>query len=753
MAFKIPLGEMMVKIKADASQFTKTMDKVAKRVETAARRMQMAGAKMSFAVTAPLAGIGLAATKQFSDFDDAMTSSLAIMGNLSRGTRREMESVARSIGREGTQSATELAEAYFFLASAGLDAEKSMKALSVVQTFASAGQFDLALATDLLTDAQSALGMTHKNAIDNQNEMIRLGNTLVKANTVANASVEQFSKALTNKAAASLRALKKPLSEGVAALAVFADQGIKGEAAGEKLSIVLRDLQTASQKQALAWKAFGLKVFDSTGKMRNLADIVSDLTATFGPMSDEQKKATATALGFADRSFGAIKTLLGTSSKMRRFQSDLTDMGDVMADVAEKQLKSFANQMKILINNIKDVGIEIGRILAPAVSTLAKLIKHGTDMWRGLNDQTKKWITWLGTVAAAIGPLLIAFGSLGLIIPTLGAGLVLFGKMALAAGALVVVLVGAGTAVTALDDLLKKFFNSSSKSIIDAIAEYRVFGVRIGTWMKLAWEKAQKGFEFLKTRVKQGLDFLKTELTIFAERFGEILRKTLADGILAGIRDGFRNIAGHMRAKKAAAAGTFADKFDFLGPQFIKFADFMAKSHDVSAPTRSPVEKFLKDKERADSRLGSLARRTLLEEQRLKDEEGRTKIDVTTAFKLPDFFGGLDPKMIAKNMVKGAGSLVAKAAKAAQLAKDEEGKDKFAGVNESAMKKLLKDSADGSSLSGGAKFEQLSQRRFSLEALATGTTSDQAQAKARDEERNKILKDMRAQNKKKQGLN
>jgi len=90
--------------------------------------------------------------------------------------------------------------------------------------------FDMARATDLLTDAQSALGLTIRDdAIANMEEMVRVSDVLVRANTLANASVEQFSVALTTKSGAALRALNKDMEEGVAVLAAFADQGIKGE--------------------------------------------------------------------------------------------------------------------------------------------------------------------------------------------------------------------------------------------------------------------------------------------------------------------------------------------------------------------------------------------------------------------------------------------------------------------------------------------------------------------------------------------
>jgi len=94
-----------------------------------------------FAKIAGLAvGVALAkgvsvAVKEFMAFDDAMTQSLAIM----KTTTDQQEAMVRATQdvavstRIGTKDS---AEAYFFLASAGLDAEQSIAALPQVARFA-----------------------------------------------------------------------------------------------------------------------------------------------------------------------------------------------------------------------------------------------------------------------------------------------------------------------------------------------------------------------------------------------------------------------------------------------------------------------------------------------------------------------------------------------------------------------------------------------------------------------------------------
>lgn len=341
----------------------------------------------AMAVGRALAKVGLAsavvggyAVKQFASFDDALTQSTAIMGDVSDQMRQQMADSAREMAKQTTFSATQAAESFYFLASAGLDAEASIMALPKVAQFAQAGMFDMARATDLLTDAQSALGLTIRgDAIANMNNMVRVSDVLVKANTLANASVEQFSSALTNKAGAAMKSVGMDIEEGVAVLAAFADQGIKAEEAGTQFSMVLRDLQTRAIENKKVFEAFGVTVFDSRGELRNMADIVGELEKALRGQSDEQKKTTLSMMGFADRSVQALLALLGTSDAIRRYEGALREAGGTTDDVANKQLQSLSSQLKIAWNRINDVAISLGQQLAPIVLKLVDFVEGLVD--------------------------------------------------------------------------------------------------------------------------------------------------------------------------------------------------------------------------------------------------------------------------------------------------------------------------------------------------------------------------------------
>ena len=328
--------------------------------------------KVIAGATAAVAGIGIASVKAFADFDGAMNKSLAIMGDVSDTLRGEMSDAAREVAKTTTFSAEEAAESYFFLASAGLDAQASIAALPAVANFAQAGMFDMATATDLLTDAQSALGLSSDDAAENLEAMVGLSDILVKANTLANASVEQFAAALTNKAAAAMRNLGMETEQGVAILAVFADQGLKGEQAGTALNATLEGLTKTSRTNAKAYEDLGISVFDANGEIRDMADIVEDMETGFDGMTTEQQNAALASLGLSRQALNGTKALLGNSEALREYNSELENAGGITDEVAEKQLQTFSAQLALLGSAINDVGIRIGDELGPTMEGLVE---------------------------------------------------------------------------------------------------------------------------------------------------------------------------------------------------------------------------------------------------------------------------------------------------------------------------------------------------------------------------------------------
>lgn len=318
-------------------------------------------------ITASITATIAAVTKIGSDFETSINKSFAIMGDLSEKNKQAMTRAALETSKVVTFTASEIAEGYFFLASAGLDAQQSIQALPQVAKFAQAGMFDLSTATTLAADAQSALGLKSADAEQNLKNLTRVTDVLIKANTIANANAQQFSEALTSKAGAALRFANKTIEEGVAVLAAFADQGVKGTLAGERLAIMLQQLPRVAQANADAFRWYNISIFDAQGNMRNFADIAKNFETSLAGVSVEQRNAIFAQLGLTEVLASGVAQLMGASEAIANYEQQLGQAAGFTEDVAAKQLNTFAAQLALVRNRIYSVAIQIYQRLEPAL--------------------------------------------------------------------------------------------------------------------------------------------------------------------------------------------------------------------------------------------------------------------------------------------------------------------------------------------------------------------------------------------------
>lgn len=388
----IEVDRLIVRLIGDTKRYLASMAVAGKETKTFKRKAEAnlgSLVKPMLAVGAAAGTMAALSIKAFADFDAAMVKSTSIMGDLGNATRHEMRGVALSLSGRTIQSAEELANSYYYLASAGKDAQQSMALLPVVARFATAGMFDMAKATDLLTDAQSALGLSSKNAAEDMANMTYLGDLLVKANTLANASVEQFSVALTTKAGAAIKSWNLDLEGSIALLAAYADQGIKAELAGNALDRMFRLLTKAYRENEDAFRRLNIQIYDLAGNFRQPYEIIRDMEGALKGLGTEAKAARLDMLGFEARVAAVLLPLIGTSDKMEEYQRKLEEAAGITQEVADKQLKSFSNQLKITWNIVKGIAIDIGSQLTPNMEELNRQLDGNYKIIKKLLGQDK----------------------------------------------------------------------------------------------------------------------------------------------------------------------------------------------------------------------------------------------------------------------------------------------------------------------------------------------------------------------------
>ena len=341
--------------------------------------------KAAAAITAALVAIGKQAVETGAEFDKSMSQVAATMGysvdeintegSEAAKTFDRLRDFAQDMGKSTAFSANEASQALNYMALAGYDADKSMAMLPKVLDLASAGNIELAKSSDMVTDAQSALGLS----VEETEIMI---DQMAKTSARSNTSVEQLGDAILTIGATG-KTVKGGTKELAQTLGLLADNGIKGSEGGTKLRNIILALQAPTEKATKKLGELGVSAFDSEGKFRSLQDIFADLNGALGDMS-EKDAAIAKSTIFSKRDLAAVNALLGTSvERWNELGAEIEDSAGAAHDMAETQLDNLAGDVTLFKSALEGAEITISDRLTPS---LRNAVQFGTEAVGKLAD-------------------------------------------------------------------------------------------------------------------------------------------------------------------------------------------------------------------------------------------------------------------------------------------------------------------------------------------------------------------------------
>lgn len=493
------IRRMVVRLIGDGSNYFKMLDaaerktgstkttiqQYAKQIESAGDSLTKFGQKArrvgivaSAAITAPLTAGAAKTISAFSNFDQAMTETFAKMGRQAPNVRKAMEDQAKALSTGGQVAfnPTELAKGYEELASAGLNAERSMAALPITAKFAQAGVFDMGVAVKQLTGAMASFGITTQTSTPEKfaSEMEHFSDVIVGVANETTTSVEAVARAMSADAAVAAKNYGMTLEELGGILGVYAMQNKDAEEAGNLTGRMLRLLTASSVEEAEAWQKMGVDISDADGNFIAIADAIEQVENAMQGLSGEQQIAMLDQLGFATLAQKSILPLIGQSKELRR-QSELYKKHGTTTEMAAIQMESFANQQKVVWNQVHVVAIEIGKFLVPSIQMMNKRIQQAIGYWNSFSEVEKQQIVNILKVVAVLGPMLIGLGTLVVVLGTLiSTGGVVIGWL----GAITVPMWGIVAGVVALGVALggALYWLIGSEGIIQA---FKILGARV----------------------------------------------------------------------------------------------------------------------------------------------------------------------------------------------------------------------------------------------------------------------------------
>jgi len=371
--------------------------------------------KIATGISASIVGLGYMVMKTFGQFEQSMANAGSVMG----ATAAEMQiltNYARKMGETSVFSASEAADAMYYLASAGLNVEQTMGALKGTLDLAAATQYDLAETTRIVVSNLSAFQLKAEEAdrVSNlfaasisgsQATMLKLGETMKYVGPVANAfgiSIEQ----------------------ATAAASLLYNAGIDGSQAGTNLRQSLLALAKPTQMAEEALRKYGLTAEDVSPVNNDLISIVDKLSkAGMG-----NKKAMGDlATIFDKRAAPAMKVLLNAGAEgFKKFEDQITGTNKATS-MAAMQVDTFEGAMKILKSAIQETAIQFGTALVPVLRSVIATIQSVVQWFNAMPKGIKTAIAAIAVIAAAVlgfvGPLSLLLGML----PAITAGVGVLG--------------------------------------------------------------------------------------------------------------------------------------------------------------------------------------------------------------------------------------------------------------------------------------------------------------------------------------
>lgn len=411
------------------------------RMQRIGGRMQSAGSDItqSFgtAFLAVGAGLGLTA-KSAMDFESQMSSVKSVMApDEIEQFGKSLENLAMKMGAETKYSSLEAAQGIEELIKAGVQVTDIVNGgLDGALSLAVAGELELADAAEVASTALNAFKKDNLSVMD-------AADLLAGAANASATSVAEMKYGLSMVSAVA-SGVGLSFKDTNSALAVFAQNGLKGSDAGTSLKTMLLNLSPSTKEAKKQMSELGLLTkkgtsafYDANGSIKSMADIAELLKTKLNGLSDEQRQM-------------ALKTMFGTDAiraaniLYNEGADGINKMTNAMtkiksADVAATKLDNVKGRIQLLKGAVETTAISFGQALLPTIDKVTAKVQDLTNWFNNLSPEMKENLVNAGLLTAGVLGVTAAIGGTlaiaGMAVTGIGALTTAFGVTAAAAGA------------------------------------------------------------------------------------------------------------------------------------------------------------------------------------------------------------------------------------------------------------------------------------------------------------------------------
>ena len=354
------------------------------------------------------------------EFDKTM----ARVGAVSNATAEDLGRLrdkARELGASTVFSASQAAEGMTYLAMAGFKTEDMLKAMPGMLNLASAGQVDLASASDIAASMLNGFGLE-------ASQINRVADTMV--NTFANSSTDLQGLGETMKYVAPVAASMGVDLETVAAMAgKLGDNAIRGSQAGTAMRAVFTRLVAPATEGQKALYALGVSVKDAEGNVRSMPDVLKDIGTALQKLPQAAQAAIKKDI-FGQEAMSAAGILMNNAvdGTLQNFIEKVHEAGSAER-VAIQQNNNLAGELGSLNSAYQETQLILSEAVTPAIRKCTVWLTKGVGVVDSFAKEHETLLKVLVAVGGSIGGIIammaafnMAWGGAGYIIMTAVSG-------------------------------------------------------------------------------------------------------------------------------------------------------------------------------------------------------------------------------------------------------------------------------------------------------------------------------------------
>lgn len=380
--YKKGLEEVNEKLKTGAAQ----MEEYAAKIEKIGSKTTDAGKKMTVGVTTPIIGMGAAGIKAAMELDegyDTIIAKTGATGDALQGLNDVADRVYGSMPFEMQDVGTAVGEINTRFGSTGDELEDLTRKFL---KFAEVNGADVNNSVRLVARAMGDAGIPTE----------KTGEILDKLTVAGQASGIEIEKLAENlaKYGAPMRALGLDTDKSIAIFAGWEKAGVTTEIA------------FSGMKKAIGtWGKEGKNATEEFEKTLKAIESAPDIAT-----------ATAMAIEVFGQKAGSdlADAIKGGRFEYQDFLQLIQDSTGIVSQTFEEQQDPW-DEWETTMHDLKLAGAELGGVLLetlnPIIQEVSGKVKEFSEWFRNLDKDQQKTIVTIGLVVAAIGPLLVVFGS------------------------------------------------------------------------------------------------------------------------------------------------------------------------------------------------------------------------------------------------------------------------------------------------------------------------------------------------------